>query len=205
VVRGSTLDTMFYVLSPGGNGNTTLQVDTSDSNGHCATFQWDLDADGTINATTTTTTTWVQGFLANQARLARVLTKDDDSIMSRSLTFYVYPDAPPPPATTTPSDALPGVRKISWKKMDVKDSLATQFQILVHKEGVGGYDDPIEGNPADLASDWKAGSQYEAGMNDYTCGYTYTPTLGTGTYFYMVISRDARGSKAYSLVGSFGF
>jgi hypothetical protein len=151
--NGGNEDTMFYVYA---GGITTMQVDTTDSNGRCAVYYWDFYNNGGWNDTTTT------------------------------------------------SDPAAGGKKISWFGKDVHDGTGTLYKVIVHKMGDGGYDDPDENNPADIAHDFQAGSLYEAGTG-FEFGYTFTPTGGSGAYHYQVISKDARGSTAYSIISAFSF
>jgi hypothetical protein len=172
-----------------------MAVDTSDSNGQCVEFCWGLDKDG-INETNSTPfyTTDLQ---KNVLRELKVWCKDDDSIKSEPLYCWVYPDAPPDTPVVT-SDAIVGGRKISWTGKDFKDGNATQYKIIVKKGG-----SPDEA--ADIVQDFQPGTNYDDGAPLKDFSYSYTPSGGTGTYYYRVIAKDARGSKAPSTVNNFDF
>jgi hypothetical protein len=183
---GGGKDTMFYVF---GGGNTTMRVDTSDSNGSCSIYYWDFYDDGGVNSVTTTTTS--NGFAANTPVDLRVWCKDDDSLTSAPLVCVVYPDAPPPAATCIADKPGDGTLIVYWSNKDVHDGDATEYRILYKKGG-----SPAE---TDILVDYRAGSQYESGSaQGYDYRYVFTPTDGNGSYYFKVRSRDARGSTALS-------
>ena len=198
-VRGAVYDTMFYVYK--GSGNTWVIVDTSDTNGFMQRFDWDRGNDGSWDYTTTQPALY-QFFNLNAASLVSVRGKDDDSVNSNKLPFYVFPDEPPPVPTVT-SDPITGGRKISWSGKDAKDGNSTQYKIIALKSPDGNPVTPSE--TADIVQDWQAGSLFASGSPYDDFSFTFTPNGGTGKYFYQVISRDARGSISRSSMSSFNF
>jgi hypothetical protein len=123
--------------------------------------------------------------------------KDNDDLIAGGTKFSVFADSAPPAPTVT-SDAITGGRKISWSGKDAKDGDATLYKIIIKKTA-----NPDEN--VDIVSDFKPGSQYASGapFNDYS--FSYTPTGGTGTYYYQIISKDARGSLSRCTVNNFNF
>ena len=98
--------------------------------------------------------------------------------------------------------------------MDFKDSLETEYRILVHRSGDGGYNQPDSSRAADIAKDWTPGSASEF---NYTPGankpfsWEYAPSdcqSGTTcTYYYQIEARDARGSVTRGIfsLGTFDY
>jgi len=169
---GSDRDTMFYVWS-GSYTQTTMKVDTADSNGMCSWFYWDFDDNGSVNSTTTTTTT-ANGFSENTAYRLRVWCKDDDSLVSPALACIVYPDGPPPTPTSLAAGGSGSDVTIAWSGKDVKDGDGTLYQLLVRK----GTTPPVD---SDSLLVFRAGNTFGSGSaygKDYE--YTFTPNDGNG-------------------------
>jgi len=108
----------------------------------------------------------------------------------------VADSVPPTPVVT--SDAITGGRKISWSGKDARDGNGTLYKIIVKKGA-----NPDES--VDIISDFKPGSQYASGAPAFDFSYNYTPTGGTGIYYYQVLSKDARGSIARSGISVFSY
>jgi len=203
VVRGKTfgdsiqfksgaagVDTVFYVNHD--NINSSVRIDTVDSNGACVLFYWDWDANGTINATTTTTTTTTtDGFEEGQGRDLIVYCKDDDSLKSNELRLYVYHDAPPPAPLGLGYTVYADSVQIQWDStaLDLKDGVETEVRIMI-KYG-------SSGDPDEVLMDWSVAGEL--------------PTIGTKRYYkfekgytgdvrYKILLRDRRGSVAESEV-----
>jgi len=132
------------------------------------------------------------GLVVNQARPIQMWAKDDDSIRSERVRFWVFPDSAPTTTTTTTSDAVAGVRKIFWRGKDVKDVDDTQYKIVI-KFGNAAVTDEDENDPVYVVEDFKSGRDYDSG-GSWDFSYTYTPTNGTGDYHYRIVAKDARGS-----------
>lgn len=80
--------------------------------------------------------------------------------------------------------------------MDKKDSLDTEYRILVKKGSSLEESDTTE---EFVAKDWTRGSDPEfgydnTGSNPLPFSWTYIPDQGSGLYYFQVIARDARGS-----------
>jgi|GEM_PF-3947237 len=120
--------------------------------------------------------------------------RDDDGLV-RGGRFVVFADSAPRAITAAYSDAQ---HKFSWSGLDAKDSLSTEYRILVKK---GGAPD-TSANSTDVAKDWTPGSVFGYTEPAYQGGptffWTYTPSQGNGKYFYQIIARDKRGTKSYS-------
>jgi hypothetical protein len=190
--NGGALDTMFYVLT---GANTTMRIDTVDSNGQCKLYFWDFYNDGSLNATTTTTTT-TNGFAPNTANALRVYCKDDDSLASAPLICVVYPDAPPPTTTTTTSQpGYPNVR-LAWFGLDAHDDSLTQFAVVVGASA---------GAVTDTVVNFTAAKSAVFGKGGGLITYTFNPqTRGISSNFYFkIIARDARGSMPMSISPAF--
>lgn len=192
--NGIALDTMFYVLT---GANTTMQIDTADSNGQCRVFFWDFYSDGSINSITTTPTT-TNGFAPNSANPLRVYCKNDDSLTSQPFACIVYPDAPPLVPTLHDAETIDSVT-IYWKNKDVHDGDLTQYRVLVHNGAT-----PDSTISQDIISNWKSGYRVsDIGQYDYMFRFKVAHS-GTA-YDYQVMAKDARGSITPSIIGSFPF
>jgi hypothetical protein len=207
-------DTMF-VVCPTGGGDVTLKVNSFDTNGTVVKYYWDFNSANGLDTNVTaqyktdvdSLTFTIPPSGVNIPFKMAALAKDDDGLVAID-TFFLLPDESPPTTTTT-SDAQAGVRKISWKNKDAIDGVATEYKIVIKKEGSNSFDSVTvadESNPAYIVQDFKAGSLYESGTTGYEFGYTYTPTAGNGTYHYRIIARDKRGSLSRTLGDpNFGF
>jgi hypothetical protein len=181
------VDTIFYI-NPS-NVNSTVQIDTSDSNGLCRRFFWDWDANSTINTTTTTTTTTSDGFEEGQGRDLIVYCKDDDSLKSNELRLYVYHDALPPTTTTTTTTSQPGMPdvRLAWQGLDVKDDSLTQFAIVI-----GANSDEI----SDTVVNFEEANSEMFGISGNWITYTFNPQSRgiESDFYYHIVARDKRGS-----------
>jgi len=191
------LDTMFYVYK---GIKTTMAVDTSDSNGQCGEFYWDLDKDG-INETNSTPfyTTDLQ---KNVLRELKVWCKDNDGISSEPLYCWVYPDSPPdtPIVYADPISITDSVT-IYWRGKDFKDKNETEYTVLLRANS-----NPDSSKNEDIISSWS--SSYEPsslGAYDFMYRFPLTPSGGLITYNFRVIARDKRLSITQSVIDNFPY
>jgi hypothetical protein len=186
--KGTAYDTMFYVYT--GSGNTWVIIDTSDTNGFMQRFEWDRGNDGSWDYTTTQPALY-QYFNLNAASLISVRGQDDDSVSSGKQVFYVFPDEPPPvPTLSNVTFPAASQVRLRWSGQDAKDGTNTQFEILCDQN-----------NPPTTVI-----SNFAAFPLDGTAKfYLDYAVLSTGTYYWKIIAKDARGSQAASSVNSFDF
>jgi len=119
---------------------------------------------------------------------------DDDGFL-RGGEFVVFADSAPGEIVAS-SDPVTGGRIISWSGMDKKDSLDTEYRILVKKGNPISESDTTE---EFIAKDWTRGNDPEfgydnTGSNPLPFSWTYISDQGSGLYYFQVIARDARGS-----------
>jgi hypothetical protein len=182
--------------------NYNLHVNSKDTNGVIVRYYWDersvfdsttlpperKTADSLFSRT-------IGAVEVNQGWPIWIYARDDDGLV-RGGRFVVFADSAPRPIVAAyNSPAAPG--KFSWSGLDAKDSLATEYRILVKK---GSAPDTSATSP-DTAKNWTPGSAAEFWYtpgNAKPFSWTYTPTQGTGTYFYQIVARDKRGTKSYS-------
>ncbi len=184
VVKGQdgALDTMFFVYK---GGNTYFAVDTTDINGQCVKFYWDFDDDG-VNKVTDIPM-WDQYLAKHTAHRMAAWCKDDDSISSEKMHFWIYPDEPP----DTPSLGAPTIQgdsvKLVWENADFKDGESTEFQILCDTNN------PQTTVVKDFGACKKSGNEF----------YYWFHPQAAGRYRYRVVAQDARQSKTTSLTSSY--
>ena len=121
---------------------------------------------------------------------------DDDGFL-RGGEFVVFADSAPGEIVATHDAATYG-RTISWSGMDKKDSLDTEYRILVK---LGSSLEESDTTEEFIAKDWTRGNDPEFGYEPSApkpFSWTYIPDQGNDTYFYQVIARDARGSVSKS-------
>jgi hypothetical protein len=175
------------------NKNYPVHINHFDTNGTIVKYYWN-SSNSIAGATVTTTDTIMPVFTSMTPFNLFIFGRDNDSLLSASTGSYVvFPDSAPRPITAT-SDPITGGRKLSWSGLDAKDSLTTEFRILVKK----GSQPDTSANSPDVVKDWTPASDAvfaytPANTNPFTL--TYTPTGGTGTYYYQIIARDKRGTK----------
>jgi len=134
----------------------------------------------------------VSDLTVNKGSARYVWIKDNDGLI-RSGRFVVFADSAPRPITAT-SDAITGGRKFSWSGLDAVDSLATMYRILVKKGSQLAAGDTTA---SFIAKDWTQGDDPSFGYNSadvFPFKWTYTPTQGSGAYYFQIIARDKRGS-----------
>ena len=207
VLWGDSVDTLWVVVNNGTPNSYPLHINSYDTNGvnqKPIRYYWQdavspFDSNSTNPAldkekTTIDSTTWpIRSGEANKGKTLWIYGLDDDGFL-RGGQFVVFADSAPCAISST-SDPVAGGRKISWSGLDKKDSLATQFRILVKK---GSQPDTSDNSP-DIAKDWTAGSDPSfnytpANLKPFS--WIYTPPTGPqATYYYQIISRDPRGTK----------
>jgi len=123
--------------------------------------------------------------------LMSVWCKDNDSIPSAKMTCYVFPDEPPPvPTLSNVIFPIVSQVRLRWSGQDAKDGTNTQFEILCDQD-----------NPPTTVI-----SNFAAFPLDGTAKFYFDYTVpSTGTYYWKIIAKDARGSQAASSVNSFDF
>jgi hypothetical protein len=177
---GSARDTMFYKWK---NGDSYVIVSVTDPNGgNIVRYDWDRGNDGTVDYPNTNSNILNRYFVPNTAELLSVRARDNDSLWSSKLVFYVFPDAAPQIPTlgnvTIQGDSV----KFVWQNADLKDGDSTHFQIQC---------DTIS-TPVKIAKPF--GTCKKSGTDFY---YWFKPTV-SGRYYWKVTAKDARGSTSES-------
>lgn len=180
-VEGSLYDTLFSVYK---GGNTTVIVDSADTNGQIMKYYWDVLGDGVNDSTLVPR--WTTFLLPNQPVLFKVWGKDDDGLLSNTLPFYVYPDAPPPaPQPFNPSAGIADTVILRWTNWDAKDGKdGTVFQVYA---GYGGA------APTTMVVS-QLGSAY--GWDSANSRYLFKFLPTHPSFSWKIVAVDARGSTA---------
>jgi hypothetical protein len=175
-----------------------IHINHFDTNGTFKRFYFNESADDTTlvgNAKQKDVDTIMRSFGINDIKLPHDATpfwiygRDDDGLISGG-KFNVSADSAPKAITASYSDAQ---HKFTWSGLDSKDSLATEFRILIKKEAPP----DVSANSPDVAKDWTPGSAAAFNYtpaNNLPFSWTYTPTLGPGLYYWRIQSRDRRGT-----------
>ncbi len=178
---GAAKDTMFYKWK---SGDTYVRINATDPNpnGQIVRYDWNRGDDGTIDYPNDLAYLF-KYFVPNTAELLSVRVRDNDSLWSEKLVFYVFPDAAPQVPTlgnvTIQGDSV----KLVWENSDLKDGDSTLFQI---------HCDTIN-PPVFVAKPY--GTCRKVGTEFY---YWYHPTA-SGRFRWKVTAKDARGSTSESV------
>ena len=137
-----------------------------------------------------------------------IYTLDDDGLLRGNSNkdslgnpkkFVVFADSAPKKPDVAYSQPGGGLVQLKWKNLDVKDDSLTQFAITLGTSDIGCNDTLISWTAANNATFQKSGGwmTYTFNPNDLA----RTPHYATDFYF-MVIARDARGTKSRSNNGT---
>lgn len=119
--------------------NTTVVVDTSDSNGQCSRFFWDWD-EISLNDTTTTINWFTKYVTQNIPRKVTVTAWDDDGIPSYPYQFVVLPDQVPNFVTMVHGQYSGDTVAFRWKReIDVTDGDNVKVQLMYNINGAGSW------------------------------------------------------------------
>jgi hypothetical protein len=181
------LDTMFYRWS---GGETSIMVEATDSNGTIEMFYWDYNDDNQ-GVNETSDVPYQPTLIENTLYKYSAWVKDDDSLRSSNIVFYVYADAAPEaPLQISESELGTDSVKLTWSGNDEKDGDSLHFQILCDKSN------PPSTEVKPFGTCKKSGDDF----------YVVIPINSDGRYYWKVTARDARGSETASLsVGVFDF
>ena len=187
-------DTLYI---PSNTGVVTFYVNSFDTNGTIAHYQFDWLADGQDLHTVQDSFLNYDLIHTNIAHLWSVYVKDDDSLYG-SDTFYVYSDsAPTAPVIFNPSQDTLYVSKdsvlIEWSGLDFRDSLNTEFAIMI--------DYPRSGDVYDTLHSFQPASFYQ---ENYYFRFKFLPTTG-GIYKICVIAKDQLNSVSWGNMRQFGY
>ncbi len=170
------LDTMFYRFS---GVNTLVIVGANDTDGVVDSIYWYLNDSQTPNRKSSEKTLELLG---KQSTKMIVRALDNNRLLSKPYTFWVYPDEPPPaPSLGAPTIQGDSVRLV-WENADAKDGDSTYFQILCDTNNP----------PSTVIKEF--GTCKKSGTEFY---YWFKPphTGTTVRYRWRVRARDARGSE----------
>jgi hypothetical protein len=205
LVYADKADTAWVIVDNGAGKSYPIHINHSDTNGNVIAFFWN-EADSSLAHRTATDTIMRNiGILeVNHGWPMWIYGRDDDSL-TRGGRFTVFADSAPRAITASYSDAT---GKFSWSGLDAKDSLATEFRILVKK----GSQPDTSANSPDTAKDWTRADDpafnYNAALPK-PFSWTFTPANcasgQTCTYFYQIVSRDSRGTKSMGQYSSGNF
>lgn len=176
-------DTLFC---PSTDGTVTFSVQSDDTNGTIAYYQWDRGADGSIQASGADSILFYDQINLDVALRWAVRVRDDDSLAAAD-TFWVYPDSPPPaPDTVSPgwdqvvSDSTV---QLVWENVDQHDQGMTRFAVLLDANTP----------PSDSACGFAPGTTYEA-VSGNRFGFTVPLSGEAGVKYWRVLACDRSGS-----------
>jgi hypothetical protein len=175
-----------------------MAVNDSDANGKCVRFYWDTDNNGQYNVDNETPFL-IYTFGRLESAIS-VWSKDDDSIQSEKLTFYLYPDEPPPAPSFSAWYSGTGdtvEARLDTLQFDVKDRHNTEVLI----EG-GTFSGTF--TVRDTLLLWQEASTLEANGNKRVFAFDksgYETEYGSVIYL-RVSYRDKRGSVTVNPVTS---
>ncbi len=188
-------DTVFVVVDEGYSGAGVTyyaRINSSDPNGSVVNHYWSNNAwpdSGTVTEGDSLEYE-VDGSRINTGVTRYIHARDDDGLLSGG-RFVVFADSAPG-AITASSDNVENGRKFQWSGMDAKDSLDTEYLILVRKGEAPSLD-----NPEDVAKEWTPGREFDYDEEDVLpFSWTYTPDENGVIYYFQIISRDARGTMS---------
>ena len=200
-LRGDTDDTTWVIVDKQPGQNFTLHINSFDTNGVFTRFYWqetspfDTTSGSCVKTDDSTRTRSISQAEMHYALKSWIYGKDDDGLLGGK-QFIVYADSVPVKPTIVEVPEGDSI-KIMWSGKDFKDGDATQYRIIL-KQGA-------PPDSADILVDFKPGTEYLPGDSGYERKYGYKAGTSGLTYYYKVISRDARGSMIYSDNGTFIF
>lgn len=189
VLEADIDDTIWVVIDNGTGENYTVHINSIDTNGTINRFYWheaatfDTTSGSCIKTDDSTRTRVVDVSNMHTGIPMHIYGKDDDNLM-RGGQFIIFADSIPPEPSVSHASELNDI-KISWSGKDAIEGDETEYQILCD----------MSNPPTTVISAFKAGNGYNSGAGvgkDYS--FVFTPSLGTGTYYYQVRARDKRGS-----------
>lgn len=197
-LQGDSEDTVWVVVDNGSGNIYTLHINSYDINGTILRYYWqetehfDSSASSCTKTNDSTRTRLISQPEMHMPIKMWIYGLDDDHVRGGG-RFVIYPDSVPPAPSVAHRVSTEKVT-IFWSGKDAKDQDNTQYRVVM-KIGA-----PItendENNPFYIISDFKAGLEYESGAPNNDFSFTCVPKHGSGTYYYKVLARDARGSVA---------
>lgn len=195
-LTGDSGDTLWVVIDSVTGTTYTIEVHAADTNGTILCYYWQETPsfDSSVSSCVKTDINSRERVFSQNDMHAPIKmwikACDDDGVVGGK-QFVIYADSVPPAPSVTHSVGTQKV-KISWSGKDTKDKDNTQYQVVV-KYGTA-ISPGDENNPDYIASAFRPGTEYESGGPEDDFSFTYTPSNGSGKYYYLVIARDARGS-----------
>ncbi len=201
----ATGDTTWVIINNGYDKSYSIHINSYDTNGvnqKPVRYYWQgagqpfdttqAEQPGIFRKTNQDTVVWpfTDMGTANQSRQLWIYGRDDDGLLGGG-KFVVFADSAPRPMTATYNNSQ---TKFQWSGLDAKDSLATEYRILVKKGsqlGAGDTTAPF------IAKDWTPGSDPAFSYtpaNALPFTWIFTPIQGSGLYYFQIIARDKRGS-----------
>jgi hypothetical protein len=188
-------DTLYI---PSNTGMVTFYVNSYDTNGTIAYYQFDRLADSMNLETKQDSFLDYDLIFTNRAYLWAVYIGDDDSLSGSSI-FYVYPDSAPPaadpifPTRTSPAFSTSDSVIFEWTGIDKRDSISTEFQIEILIPGEA---------TRTMISPFKKGTEYTTELDSSGIWHfkfvNKSEVWTTGSYKWWVKSRDKVGSISES-------
>ncbi|MDD5672574.1 MAG: hypothetical protein PHC61_00300 [Chitinivibrionales bacterium] len=187
-----------WTIINNGYANYYYRPDHFDTNGIIQTYYFGLTNDtgaaiykGPLDSASIT----IDNNNINKGSIRYVFGKDDDGFLRGNKSgnaFVVFADSAPPAPSVTFTQPGAGIVLLKWKNMDVKDDSATQYAIVLGTTANTLTDTLITFTPGKDAAFGKASGWFTKQFNpQIDKGYTTD-------FYFMVISKDARGTKSKS-------